>query len=307
MSEVNVLTILHPELSTTDFFGVVNYLTNLECQITYTGFVSSVYLSGKRLYTDITVSEVDVNDYDIFYIAGGWAAQTISEGENSAEAFTLVQNAYNAGLLMTSVCGGAYIFAAADIVNGTQITGYEGLETIVEAAGGTYVDSTVVIDGQFITAQYGYHNNLVETIADVLGFYEETPPSFVNITIEKLEDKQCNVTVETIDASSVNKVTIMIYQILEDNQTTFIKSESLYKTSNEYIFSEIISFTSDGNYSLDVSIIDCYNNYAVEANIAEIEIVTEINTSKTYSTLVISLACIICFAGFTTIRRRNNR
>lgn len=34
MNDINVLTILHPELSTTDFYGVVNYLTNLECQIT---------------------------------------------------------------------------------------------------------------------------------------------------------------------------------------------------------------------------------------------------------------------------------
>ena len=208
---------------------------------------------------------------------------------------------------MTSVCGGAYIFAAADIINGTQITGYEGLETVVEAAGGTYVDDTVVIDDQFITAQYGFHNHLVEAIADLLGYYEETPPSFVNITIEQLEDKQYNVTIETIDASSVNKVTLMIYKILEDNQTTFIKSETLHKTSDEFIFSGIISFTPDGNYSLDVSIIDCYGNYVLEANIAEIEVVTEINTSKTYSTFIISLACIICFAGFTKIRRRNNR
>ncbi|MCK4844732.1 MAG: DJ-1/PfpI family protein [Candidatus Heimdallarchaeota archaeon] len=302
MNDINVLTILHPELSEIEFYSVVDHLVSLGCHFTYTGFVDSIELGGKTLYSDISVSEVDVTDYDVFYMAGGWAAQIISNNENSTEAFTLIQNVFDAGLLLTSICGGAYIFAAADVINGTQIAGYSGHKKAIEAAGGIYVDENVVIDGQFVTAQAGSHRQLVLSIADVLGYYEETPPVFVNLVIEQLGDKQYNATVETADESPIQSVLIKIYEKLENEQKTLFKTVTLSETSTEYTFSGTISMTHDGIYSLDVSIIDCFDNDVIENEVAEID--TEKKMNKTNSPFTILLACIFCIAGVILARRR---
>ena len=97
----------------------------------------------------------------------------------------------------------------------------------------------------------------------------------------------------------------MLYIISDDNQKTFIKIVILEETSDEFTFSGIISMTQDGIYSLDVSMRDWFGNYAVEADVVEID--TEINMNKTSTNFVITLVCIFCIAGFIIVRRRHEK
>ncbi len=304
---INVLTIIHPEVDENQFSGVVSLLLSYGCTVTYTGFVSSITVHTKTISRDLLVSEVDVNDYDVFFMAGGWAASRISEGPNSAEAFTLVQQAVNASVLMTSICGGAHLFAAANIINGIRITAYDGLEAYIESMGGIYDSSTLVHSGNFVTAQHHYHISLAEKIADVLGIYEQTSPTCISMNVVKLNDTCFNITVETADESPVKNVLIPIYEIYEDNSTSYLYSEELDETSTDYTFSGVISFSQAGNYSLGVYVIDCYGNLYLETDITELnipEIITETPTNTTNSTILISLICLVCLVGTTIVRRR---
>jgi len=300
MYDIEVLTIIHPEIIAAEMFDVTNLLAGLGCHITYTGFDESVILAGQTIYRDIAVSEVNASDYDIFFMAGGWAGRRIVEGENSAEAITLIQDLFNAGVLMTSVCGGANLFVFADIINGTSLTAYDELATEIEAAGGTYIDAILVIDEPFITVQGLFQHELVPAIAEVLGYYEEVPPSFVDIEVELTGDKEYNVTVETADDSLVQQVVIYIYKISDTNESTFVKGVTFKETDDGYTFSGIIGFTTHGTYSLDVTIIDWFGNSVIESNVAMFD--TDLNTDKSETSVIVSIISLSCFAVFIVSR-----
>ncbi|MCE7741292.1 MAG: hypothetical protein GOP50_02435 [Candidatus Heimdallarchaeota archaeon] len=303
MYGIKVLTIIHPEIIAAELFDVTNHLAGLGCHITYTGFVDSVILSSQTIYRDISVSEVNASDYDVFFMAGGWAGRRIVEGENSAEAITLIQNLFNAGVLMTSVCGGANLFVFADIINGTSLTAYDELAPEIEAAGGTYIDSTLVIDEPFVTVQGLFQHELVPAIAEVLGYYEEVPPSFVDLNVDYAGDLEYNVTVETDDDTLVQNVIIWIYKI-SDNQSTFFKGVTFKQTTDGFSFSGIISFTEHGIYSFDISITDWFGNSVMEPN--AITINTVLDTEKSETRIISSILSLSCL-GLIVFSMKNKK
>jgi protease I len=96
------------------------------------------------------IAEVNVKEYDILYLPGGRAPATLRQNDHVVAA---VKAFAQTGRPIGAVCHGPQILVTAGLVDGKRIACYEAVGDEVEAAGGSYVDQPVAIDGQFITSR----------------------------------------------------------------------------------------------------------------------------------------------------------
>jgi protease I len=96
------------------------------------------------------ISEVDVTQYDVLYLPGGRAPSTLRENEQILAA---VKAFAETGKPIGAVCHGPQILVSAGLVDGKNIACYADVGREVEAAGGTYQDKPIAVDGQFFTSR----------------------------------------------------------------------------------------------------------------------------------------------------------
>ncbi|MGF1497017.1 MAG: type 1 glutamine amidotransferase domain-containing protein [Elainellaceae cyanobacterium] len=99
---------------------------------------------------DATFTEVRSEDFDAIIIPGGQAPDHIRTNQN---AVRLVMNAMAQGILVAAICHGPQVLIEADQLRGKRATGFRSIRKDMQNAGATYVDESVVIDGNLITSR----------------------------------------------------------------------------------------------------------------------------------------------------------
>lgn len=98
----------------------------------------------------VSLEDVNLNDFDALYIPGGDAPEKLRDEE-------VVQNAVRhfaeEGKVIGAICHGPQILASAGLLEGKMMTAYPELKEEMEEAGGQFVDRSVVVDGNLITAR----------------------------------------------------------------------------------------------------------------------------------------------------------
>lgn len=107
--------------------------------------------NGAGLSQSKRIDQVDAQDYDLLYIPGGKAPAKLKKEE---EAVDLVQSFYQTGRPIAAICHGAQLLAAADVIEGRDISAWPEVEDEINDANGNYIGSECIIDGQFITARW---------------------------------------------------------------------------------------------------------------------------------------------------------
>jgi putative intracellular protease/amidase len=138
---------------------------------------------------EISISDItDITQYDILAImhsAWGYTnANAFEDIMNSQEAMDLVRSAVDEGVVVWTTCAGPRVLAAADRLNGVQITGRTGpgnrFRQEYEAAGAIFLghDHTPVIDGNIVTSVNGqtYHLHSAQAIATALATVQGGTP-----------------------------------------------------------------------------------------------------------------------------------
>jgi putative intracellular protease/amidase len=86
----------------------------------------------------------------------------------SPEAIALVQQAVADSLLVVATCGGVRVLAAADVIAGKTVTGYDTYSAEYVAAGATWAGDDVppILDGNILTSAHGryYCHQIAETM-----------------------------------------------------------------------------------------------------------------------------------------------
>lgn len=106
---------------------------------------------GMSLPGTKAVTSASAQDYALLYIPGGQAPEALKK-EEAAVAF--VREFCKTGNPVAAICHGAQVLAAAGVINGKKISAWPEVEGEVKAAGGVYVNSETLEDGQFITARW---------------------------------------------------------------------------------------------------------------------------------------------------------
>jgi protease I len=113
-----------------------------------------------------TMSQVDPAEYDGLVVPGGRAPEYLRTYD---EVLEIVRHFFEAHKPVAALCHGPQILAAADVLDGREITAYPAVRPEVEAAGCSWVDG-VVTDGSLVTGQaWPDHPEWLAEFLDVLG------------------------------------------------------------------------------------------------------------------------------------------
>ncbi|MFH2035689.1 MAG: FG-GAP-like repeat-containing protein [Candidatus Zixiibacteriota bacterium] len=136
---------------------------------------------GLPIASDTLVSEIlDVSQYDCLVLipnASGFELEL-----QHPEVLDLVKAAHDSGLVVSAWCRGVRVLAAADIINGKDVTGNADYEDEYEAAGATFLGVTPpVVDENVITivrSNY-YRTEGCEAIANTV-YLNQFPRYFID-------------------------------------------------------------------------------------------------------------------------------
>jgi protease I len=105
---------------------------------------------GLVLKSDLSASQADPDNAAAIIIPGGNAPDKMRINKDMVE---LVKKAFLKGKVIATICHGGWMLVEADIVRGRKVTGYKAIATDLKNAGGEYIDSEVIVDGNFVTSR----------------------------------------------------------------------------------------------------------------------------------------------------------
>lgn len=110
-------------------------------------------MSGKHGYSmpvDDVFSEVNPEEYDLLLIPGGKAPEEVRQ---SPDAIKIVNHFFSKNKPVASICHGVQVLISAGKAKGRSATCWKGVKDDLIAAGGMYVDTEVVVDGNLVTSR----------------------------------------------------------------------------------------------------------------------------------------------------------
>ena len=115
------------------------------------GWDTYIERPGYQLQSDLTIAEVNPDDYLAILLIGGRAPEYL---RNDPQLIEIVQQFSQAQKFIFAICHGIQILVTAGLVNDRQITCYEHVKFEVEACGGTFVGKDQAVrDGRIVTGQ----------------------------------------------------------------------------------------------------------------------------------------------------------
>ena len=125
---------------------------------------------------DLTLDEVEIDDYDALVLPGGVANPDKLRVE--AKAVQIVQDFMDEDKIVAAICHAPWLLAEADVIDGRRLTGFESIRTDLENAGGEVVDEEVVVDDNLITSRKpddipAFNKAILAALTEELGADEE--------------------------------------------------------------------------------------------------------------------------------------
>jgi protease I len=104
---------------------------------------------GHDFELNATMADVEPNDYDALCVPGGRAPEYLRTYDEVIEA---VRHFFEEDKPVAALCHGPQILAAADVLDGYEMTSYPAVRAECESAGCSWVDG-VVRDDNLVTGQ----------------------------------------------------------------------------------------------------------------------------------------------------------
>lgn len=106
---------------------------------------------GKKVTVDITLDQVEMEEYDGLVLPGGQINPDKLRLEE--KAISLVREFASSGRTVAAICHGPWLLVEADVVRGKTITSWPSIRTDLRNAGANVIDEEVAIDGNLITSR----------------------------------------------------------------------------------------------------------------------------------------------------------
>lgn len=99
---------------------------------------------------EMTIDQVQVDDFDAVIIPGGWAPDYIRRYP-AMNQFVAAMNA--AQKVVAAICHGGWVLCSAKILEGRRATSFSAIADDMIHAGANWIDEETVVDGNLITAR----------------------------------------------------------------------------------------------------------------------------------------------------------
>ncbi len=105
---------------------------------------------GYPVVADKNMDEVSAKDFDAVVVPGGWAPDFMRRYPKMVQ---LVADMDKAKKPVAAICHAGWMLVSAKILKGRTVTCFSAIRDDVEAAGATWVDKEVCVDGNLITSR----------------------------------------------------------------------------------------------------------------------------------------------------------
>lgn len=143
-----------------DMFEDVEYIKPSEAfvnaghSIIHIGLKEGQIVKGKRKATPVTIEEsvsnFNIDRIDALLIPGGCSPDHL-RGYDDAVKF--IKDYYETGKPIFAICHAPQLLITADLLHGKKVTGWRSIVQDIKNAGGIYIDSEVVEDGNLISSR----------------------------------------------------------------------------------------------------------------------------------------------------------
>ena len=245
--------------------------------------ISCSYLGFEEFNVDVLLTEIDdLSQFDAISILPGNAHDLLRTNQTSLD---LINDAVSEELVVSAWCSGVRVLAAADVIDGKNITGNADYVAEYEAAGATFNEQVPpIIDGNIVTGVRSrfYRDEMCEAIATAIGVFESDGPQLLSASVtpeQGLLGTSVNLTAEFSDVTGIYDVIAKIYTL---NETTgekisvvYIQLITLNETLTEGVYSGVVEDLEIGTYIFDLEASDVYLNevtYSYAANVSMVEL-----------------------------------
>ena len=104
-----------------------------------------------RITPDLTLDDVDTEDYDALVLPGG--VGNPDKLRMQERAVEIVEEFMDDEKIVAAICHAPWLLVEADVVDGRRVTSWPSVRTDLENAGADVVDEEVVVDGKLITSR----------------------------------------------------------------------------------------------------------------------------------------------------------
>ena len=263
-------------------FGWEITTTALNESLTSCNYAHNYVLDVDILLTEIT----DVTEYDILTIMPGNSHDALRTNET---AQNLIRSAVSQNLIVTAWCRAVRVLAAADVIDGKNVTGNAEYQAEYEAAGATFFELVPPItDGNIITSVRStfYREETCNAIAAAVGFYEPNVPTITSSSVSPSPsalDIDTILTVNFYDETFVHLANCKIYKLNSTGgrPVAYTYFESMNSTETVDQFECVIRDLDVGNYTVDLFVWDCFMNYVEYIDASNFEVLAELPTITT--------------------------
>jgi protease I len=105
---------------------------------------------GKAVIADLTLRDVNPDEYDLLVLPGGKAPATLRRDEH---AIRIAKTFFKADKPVAAICHGPQILVSARLLEGRRATCYSSVAQELKDNGALYEDATVVVDGKLVTSR----------------------------------------------------------------------------------------------------------------------------------------------------------
>lgn len=105
---------------------------------------------GGKVLGDLTLREVDVENYDLLVLPGGKAPEQLRRDEH---AIRVAKDFFKADKPVAAICHGPQILVSARLLEGRRATCYKSVAQELKDNGAMYEDAGVVVDGKLVTSR----------------------------------------------------------------------------------------------------------------------------------------------------------
>ncbi|WP_230628920.1 DJ-1/PfpI/YhbO family deglycase/protease [Sphingomonas sp. Leaf37] len=106
---------------------------------------------GESITPDMTLDDVDTDDYDALVLPGG--VGNPDKMRLQERAVEIVTEFMEDGKIVAAICHAPWLLVEADVVDGRRVTSWPSVRTDLENAGADVVDEQVVVDENLITSR----------------------------------------------------------------------------------------------------------------------------------------------------------
>ena len=263
--------------------------------------------SSLPLAVDYTIENLpSLVNYDIISIMPGKVQENLM---GSQDVLDLVRDAKERGLVVSAWCKGVRVLAAADVINGTRMTGQWEYKLEYLAAGGIYVEfSEPIIDGNIVTCQSSsqYRIEMCCALAEAVGVIEKDPPEITDAQVVQNNHYNYSVIANITDVTGVYTVQAKLYLLSPQGVRVSIYPAFIIdfkETETTGVYSSSVNIT-DKQYSIDIEAEDIYYNVETLKDIALIGELSETNLTMISFLFIPTAFCFLTALTFSLKKRK---